>query len=76
MSKKITTEEFIKKSRNMRGDKYDYSESVYINAKTKIKIKCKKYKRAFVQTPNNHLFGKNGYQYALAQIFQKLKQSG
>ena len=39
-----------------RNDKYDYSESFYIDAKTKIKIICKEH-GVFEQTPGNHLFG-------------------
>lgn len=34
---------------------YDYSEAVYINTKTKIKITHSKCGNSFYQTPNNHL---------------------
>ncbi len=37
---------------------YDYSEMSYINARTKIKIKCNKCSVSFLQTPNDH---KNGH---------------
>lgn len=34
------TEDFILEAKKIHGDKYDYSKSVFINAKSKIKIKC------------------------------------
>ena len=55
MSSKINTEIFIKKARIVHGDKYRYNETVYDNAKTKVKIFCNKCKQYFYQTPNNHL---------------------
>ena len=56
MSKKVTTELFIKKARNIHGDKYDYSKTIYVNAKTKVIITCPKH-GDFLQTPNSHLNG-------------------
>lgn len=56
-NKKITTEEFIEKARQIHGDKYDYSESEYIGNSRKLKIKCNSCGRFFSQTPNNHLYG-------------------
>ena len=35
--KKLTTEQWIEKCKEVHGDDYDYSESEYINAKTKVK---------------------------------------
>ena len=40
MSKKLTTEQFIHKAREIHGDYYDYSLVVYVNARTKVKIIC------------------------------------
>ena len=34
MSKKLTTEEFIHKAREIHGDYYDYSLVVYVNDRT------------------------------------------
>ncbi len=56
MSKRLTTEEFITRAKNIHGDKYDYSEAIYINSKEKVKIKCKIH-GIFEPTPNNHLRG-------------------
>jgi DNA-directed RNA polymerase subunit RPC12/RpoP len=54
--KKITTEEFIRKAKLKYGDKYNYSLSVYINDKTKLKIICTKH-GMFEQVPYSHLGG-------------------
>ncbi len=52
----MTTQEFIEKSRMKHGDRYDYSESVYFRAASKLKIICKKH-GVFLQTPNRHTGG-------------------
>ena len=49
-------EEFIKKARELHGDKYDYSKVEYVNNATKVCIICPKHGN-FEQTPNNHLQG-------------------
>lgn len=53
-----TTEKFIENSKNIHGDKYVYSNSEYINAKTKIKIICPIHGE-FEQIPRNHIRGQN-----------------
>lgn len=55
--KKLTTEEFIEKSKLIHGNKYDYNSVRYINAITKIPIICKEH-GSFWQTPNKHLMGR------------------
>ena len=57
MSKKLTTEEFIKKAALVHKNKYNYSLSEYVNTKTKIKIICPKH-GLFYQIPNSHIIGK------------------
>lgn len=47
------TKLFIEKSRKVHGDKYDYSQSVYISNKNKIKIICKEHGE-FFQYPLDH----------------------
>lgn len=54
---KYTTKFFIKKARSKHGTKYNYSESEYINSKSKIKIICDEH-GVFHQTPSSHLLGK------------------
>ena len=51
-----TTEEFIKKAKQVHGDKYDYSKTNYINSATKVCIICPKHGE-FWQIPSNHLRG-------------------
>lgn len=55
--KKVTKEQFLKRAREVHGWKYDYSQMVFINMKTKIKIICPIHGE-FWQTPHNHLQGK------------------
>jgi hypothetical protein len=57
-TKKLTKEEFIKKALVIHGKKYDYTESKYINSRTKLEIICKEHGN-FLQTPHSHL-SKNG----------------
>lgn len=54
MSKKLTTEEFIKKAKGIHGEKYNYSKVNYKNAKEKVIILCKKHGE-FLQSPDDHL---------------------
>ena len=56
MPKRKTKEEFIKKAREVHGDKYDYSNVDYINAKTKVCIICPEHGE-FWQEAKNHLRG-------------------
>jgi conserved hypothetical protein len=51
------TEEFIKKARNVHGDKYDYSLVDYKNNRTQVEIICKIH-GSFLQIPSGHLDGK------------------
>lgn len=57
-NKKLTTVEFIKKSKEKHGDKYDYSLTEYVNANTNVTIKCKEH-GAFQQVPKLHMSGSN-----------------
>ena len=52
----MTIEDFIQKSVDKHGDKYDYSKVEYNNVKTKITIICKTHGE-FVQTPDSHIRG-------------------
>lgn len=54
MSKKLSTEEFIEKAKSIHGDKYDYSEVVYFDNRTKVKIICPIH-NVFEQKPIDHL---------------------
>ena len=56
--KRSTTEEFIKRAKEIHGDKYDYSLIDYKNNKTKVKIICPIH-GIFEQKPLCHLSGNN-----------------
>ena len=56
---RLTTEEFIKRAKEVHGDKYDYSKVDYVNANTKVCIICKKHGE-FWQTPYRHICRKQG----------------
>jgi hypothetical protein len=53
---KLTKEEFVKKAKEVHGDRYDYSKVKYKNNTTEICIICPDHGK-FYQTPNNHLSG-------------------
>ena len=55
-NKKMTIEEFIKRAKEVHGDKYDYSKVKYVNALTKVTIICPIHGE-FEQTPAKHLLG-------------------
>ena len=80
---KYTTEEFIQKSRNKHGDKYDYSKVEYVNNHTKVCIICPKHGE-FWMKPQNHLFGqgcfkcfheKRELKYNTESIIEKFKKT-
>lgn len=48
--------EFVQKAQLVHGDKYDYSETVYVKAKTKVKILCREH-GLFDARPDSHLNG-------------------
>ncbi len=49
-----TTEEFVLEAIAIHGDRYDYSETKYVNKRTKVSILCKLH-GIFEQAPSNHL---------------------
>lgn len=56
MTKRSTTEEFVKRAKEVHGEKYDYSKVEYVNNKTKVCIICPEHGE-FWQDPYNHLKG-------------------
>lgn len=54
--KRKTTKEFIKESKKIHGDKYDYTKTTYIDNKSKVIITCPIH-GDFLQTPSHHLSG-------------------
>lgn len=51
-----TTDAFLKQAKEIHGDKYDYSKSIYVSAFTKIKIICHLHGE-FEQEPSSHIRG-------------------
>ena len=56
--RKLTTEEFINRAKQIHGNRYDYHLVNYVNYKTPVKIICSKHGE-FLQNPNKHLAGHN-----------------
>lgn len=52
----MTRDEMIEKARAAHGDRYDYSNSVFINRKTKVTIRCSEH-GDFLQDIYNHING-------------------
>lgn len=59
MTKRITTEEFIKRAIKIHGNKYNYSKVEYVNIQTKVILSCPIH-GDFKVTPNHHLYMKAG----------------
>ena len=56
--KRMDVNDFIEMSKNVHGDKYDYSKVEYINNNTKVCIICPEHGE-FWQTPGSHLYQKS-----------------
>ena len=56
---KLTIDEFIKRSRKVHGEKYDYSLVNYVNAHTKVNIICPVH-GVFQQIPSSHWYLQQG----------------
>lgn len=55
-NKRKTTEQFVLEAARVHANKYDYTETVYLNAIKKVKISCPDHGE-FFQRPNDHLGG-------------------
>lgn len=53
----LTKEKFIQLAQKVHGCKYNYSEIIYTNNRTPMKIKCNKCGKIFYQDSGNHLSG-------------------
>lgn len=76
----LTTKQFIEKTIQIHGNKYDYSKVNYINNSTKVTIICPEHGE-FDVAPFSHLEGVNcpkcahrGYKYTTAEWVEKAKQ--
>ncbi len=57
MSKRVTTESFIKRACSVHGNRYDYTKVLYVAARSKVTIICPEHGE-FEQTPANHCTGR------------------
>lgn len=57
MKKTLTTEQFIERAKKAHGDRYDYSQAIYVRNNIPIKIICKKH-GLFEIKPISHTVGK------------------
>ena len=68
-------EEFIKRAREIHGDKYDYSKVVYKNNRTPVTIVCNTCGSECAVLPSNHLRGKGckkcGYIKQVSSVIDK-----
>lgn len=77
---KITTDHFIKKSKDFHGDKFDYTNCIYINDKTKVEIICKEH-GSYITLPASHIRHSTGgcalcagnFQYTNDDFIKKAK---
>lgn len=70
-TKKLNTDEFISRSKEIFGDTYNYSKTLYKNYKTKVIIGCSTH-GDFEIVPNYHLSDKSGCQKCAKEtIIQK-----
>lgn len=77
-ARRLTTEQFISKARQIHGDHFDYSQTVYHNYGTPLIIVCPVH-GPFSQTPSGHLAGKGCQQcagnlpHSVEQIIRRFK---
>lgn len=72
MSIKKNTTWLINESKIIFNDLFDYTNSIYINAKTKIEFKCTKHNYIFFQLSNNHLYSKFPCKYCNIEYKRKI----
>lgn len=60
MAKRKDQDEFLKAAQIRHGDRFDYSRSLYVDAKTKVDITCRIHNTEFHIIPRAHLRGLGG----------------
>jgi len=56
-TRRVDKDHFVKKAKEIHGEKYDYSESIFCGVNNKIEIVCPEH-GPFSQNANNHLHGR------------------
>lgn len=72
MGKKLTTQEFIEKSRKIHGDRYDYSKVEYNKGTDKVLIICQEHGE-FYQTAKIHISGKGCPKCSLSTKYDHIR---
>lgn len=72
MSKRKTTEQFIKEAKEAHGDRYDYRDSKYITAHAKVVIYCPVHEK-YTQSASHHLSGRGCPKCAREGLFDLLR---
>ena len=54
MTRKLTKEEFVKKCQSVHGDRYDYSDTIYIDMRHTVDVRCPKH-GIFTQMASEHV---------------------
>lgn len=57
MSKKLTTDDVVRRCKSKHGDKYDYTNVVYVDQKTKVSIICKDHGEWRCLPTNHYVLG-------------------
>lgn len=57
---KFTQNDFLKRAKEKFGNRYDYTDTIYISSRSIIKYKCNTCKNVIIQYASDHLKGKNG----------------
>lgn len=73
-ARSLSTEEWIEKAQAIHGKKYDYSCTLYVNAKTKVDIICPIHGQ-FRINPSNHISLKRGCKVCSGKSFKNWENS-
>lgn len=70
MPTNLTTDQFIEKAIKIHGNQFCYDKTIYVDRKTKVEIFCNKCKVYFWQTPQQHIYAKNGCKHCASNILK------
>lgn len=71
---KLTEEQVLGQLREIHGDKFDFSKSVYVDTHTKIEVYCKEHNYTFFPVPKNLKKGIGCYHCGRASQIEKAKK--
>lgn len=72
---KLSWEKVLEQFKEVHGDDFDYSNSIYLNTHTKIEIRCKKHDHVFWQISKDHKAGMRCYYCGREAQIEKAKKS-